>query len=248
MKANQMPRRKKWLVAGGAVLLILAILAGAFLWYVSDYYRAEDVALEFLAQDNGISQRDNLTILSPTAPTETAIIFYPGAKVEAEAYLPLLDQIRQTGVTCILVHMPFNMAIFDANAAEEVIAQFPEFQHWYVAGHSMGGAMASKFASDHPDQVDGLILMGAYIYGNYPDEKALTIYGSLNQSVEDHIDYTENIVEIEGGNHAQFGNYGPQKGDLPAAISAEEQQAQTVAAIEAFLSTDDSQDYSTLVP
>ena len=248
MKANQMPRRKKWLVAGGAVLLILAILAGAFLWYVSDYYRAEDVALEVLAQDNGISQRDNLTILSPTAPTDTAIIFYPGAKVEAEAYLPLLDQIRQTGVTCILVHMPFNMAIFDANAAEEVIAQFPEFQHWYVAGHSMGGAMASKFASDHPDQVDGLILMGAYIYGNYLDEKALTIYGSLNQSVEDHIDYTENIVEIEGGNHAQFGNYGPQKGDLPAAISAEEQQAQTVAAIEAFLSTDDSQDYSTLVP
>lgn len=248
MKVNQMPRRKKWLVAGGAVLLILAILAGAFLWYVSDYYRTEDVALEVLAQDNGISQRDNLTILSPTAPTETAIIFYPGAKVEAEAYLPLLDQIRQTGVTCILVHMPFNMAIFDANAAEEVIAQFPEFQHWYVAGHSMGGAMASKFASDHPDQVDGLILMGAYIYGNYPDEKALTIYGSLNQSVEDHIDYTENIVEIEGGNHAQFGNYGPQKGDLPATISAEEQQAQTVAAIEAFLSTDDSQDYSTLVP
>ena len=248
MKANQMPRRKKWLVAGGAILLILAILAGAFLWYVSDYYRAEDVALEVLAQDNGISQRDNLTILSPTAPTDTAIIFYPGAKVEAEAYLPLLDQIRQTGVTCILVHMPFNMAIFDANAAEEVIAQFPEFQHWYVAGHSMGGAMASKFASDHPDQVDGLILMGAYIYGDYPDEKALTIYGSLNQSVEDHIDYTENIVEIEGGNHAQFGNYGPQKGDLPAAISAEEQQAQTVAAIEAFLSEDDSQDYSTLVP
>lgn len=248
MKANQMPRRKKWLVAGGAVLLILAILAGAFLWYVSDYYRAEDVALEVLAQDNGISQRDNLTILSPTAPTDTAIIFYPGAKVEAEAYLPLLDQIRQTGVTCILVHMPFNMAIFDANAAEEVIAQFPEFQHWYVAGHSMGGAMASKFASEHPDQVDGLILMGAYIYGDYPDEKALTIYGSLNQSVEDHIDYTENIVEIEGGNHAQFGNYGPQKGDLPAAISAEEQQAQTVAAIEAFLSEDDSQNYSTLVP
>ncbi len=241
MKAKQLPRRKKWLIAGGIVLLILAILAGAFFWYVSDYYRAEDVALEVMTQDNGISVQDNLTILSPSHPTDTAIIFYPGAKVEAEAYLPLLDQIRQTGVTCILVHMPFHMAIFDANAAEDVMAQFPEIQHWYIAGHSMGGAMASKFASEHPDQVDGLILMGAYIYGDYPDDKTLTIYGSLNQSVEDHIDYTENIVEIEGANHAQFGNYGPQKGDLPATISAQEQQAQTVAAIEAFLSGADSQ-------
>ena len=235
MKTKPSSRRKKWLIAGGIVLLTLAILAGAFFWYVSDYYRAEDVALAVMAQDNGITRQDDLTILSPTYPTDTAIIFYTGAKVEAEAYLPLLDQIRQTGVTCILVHMPFRMAIFDADAAEEVIAQFPEIRHWYIAGHSMGGAMASKFAADHPDQVDGLILMGAYIYGDYPDENTLTIYGSLNQSVEDHIDYTENIVEIEGGNHAQFGNYGPQKGDLPATISAQEQQRQTVAAIEAFL-------------
>lgn len=235
MNTNRMSRRKKWLVAGGIVLLVLAILAGVFFWYVSDYYRAEDAALEILAQDSGITVQDNLTMLSPAAPTDTAMIFYPGAKVEAEAYLPLLDQIRQTGITCILVHMPFHMAIFDTNAAEDVIDQFPAFQHWYIAGHSMGGAMASQFASEHPDQIDGLILMGAYIYGDYPAEKTLTIYGSLNQSVEDHIDYTENIVEIEGGNHAQFGNYGPQKGDLPAAISAEEQQKQTVAAIEAFL-------------
>lgn len=235
MKTKQKSRCKKWLAAGGIVLLTLAVLAGAFFWYVSDYYRAEDVALAVMAQDNGITRQDDLTILSPTYPTDTAIIFYPGAKVEAEAYLPLLDQIRQTGVTCILVHMPFRMAIFDADAAEEVMAQFPEYQHWYMAGHSMGGAMASKFAADHPDEVDGLILMGAYIYGDYPDENTLTIYGSLNQSVEDHIDYTENIVEIEGGNHAQFGNYGPQKGDLPATISAQEQQRQTVEAIEAFL-------------
>ena len=239
MKTKPISRRRKWLVAGGILLLILAILTGAFFWYVSDYYRAEDVALEVMAQGSGITVQDNLTILSSTYPTDTAIIFYPGAKVEAEAYLPLLDRVRQTGVTCILVHMPFNMAIFNADAAEEVISRFPEYQHWYMAGHSMGGAMASKFASDHPDLVDGLILMGAYIYGDYPDEDTLTIYGSLNQSVEDNIDYTENIVEIEGGNHAQFGNYGPQKGDLPATISAEEQQAQTVEDIEVFLAQRD---------
>lgn len=239
MKTTQRSLRKKLLLAGGILLLVLAILSGVFFWYVSDYYRAEDVALEVMAQDNEISVQDNLTILSPSYPTDTAMIFYPGAKVEAEAYLLLLDQIRQTGITCILVHMPFHMAIFDANAAEDVMASFPDIQYWYIAGHSMGGATASKFASEHPDEVDGLILMGAYIYGNYPDDKTLTIYGSLNQSVEDHIDYTKNIVEIQGGNHAQFGNYGPQKGDLPATISSQEQQKQTVAAISSFIHPQD---------
>ena len=235
MKKTKMPLSKKLLTAAGVLILLLAVCAGAFFWYVSDYYPAEDMALEVLARDSGITVQDNLTVLSPTVPSDTAIIFYPGAKVEAEAYLPLLEQIKQTGVTCILVHMPFRMAIFDAGAAEEVMAQFPDIQHWYMAGHSMGGAMASAFAAGHPDQVEGLILLGAYIYGDYPDEKTLTVYGSLNQSVEDHIDYTENIVEIEGGNHAQFGNYGPQKGDLPAAISTEEQQRQTVEAIKEFM-------------
>lgn len=219
----------------GVVLVVLALLAGAFLWYVSDYYRAEDVALAVMNDGSGITVQDNLTILAPSVPGDTALIFYPGAKVEGTAYLPLLDKIRQTGVTCILVNMPFHMAIFDADAATDVMADFPQYSHWYIAGHSMGGAMASQFAADHPEAVDGLILLGAYIYGDYPPADTLTVYGSLNQSVEDKLDYTENVVEIQGGNHAQFGNYGPQKGDAPAAISAEEQQTQTVDAIESFI-------------
>ena len=229
------PRRRKWKIAAGILLSVLILAAGGFFWYVSDYYRAEDVALEVLSAGDNIEVRDDLAILSPSYPTDTAVIFYPGAKVEAIAYLPLLDQLRQTGLTCILVEMPFYLAIFNVNAAEEVMPQFPDIQHWYIAGHSMGGAMASQFASEHPDEVDGLILLGAYLYGDYPPEDTLTIYGSLNQSVEDKIDYTENVVEIEGGNHAQFGNYGPQKGDLPATISAEEQQALTVEAISNFI-------------
>ena len=235
MTAETKPRRKKWKITVGILLAVLVLMVVGFFWYVSDYYRAEDVALEVLSAGDNIEVRDNLTILSPSYPADTAVIFYPGAKVEAAAYLPLLGQLRQTGLTSILVEMPFHLAIFDVNAAEGVMAQFPDIQHWYIAGHSMGGAMASQFASEHPDEVDGLILLGAYLYGDYPPSDTLTIYGSLNQSVEDKIDYTENVVEIEGGNHAQFGNYGPQKGDLPATISAEEQQAQTVEAITDFI-------------
>ncbi|GAA6394345.1 alpha/beta hydrolase [Lawsonibacter sp. OA9] len=235
MTTGRKPRRKKWKIALGSLLAILVLTAGGFFWYLSDYYRAEGVALEVLATEDHLEVRDDLTILSLSYPTDTATIFYPGAKVEGAAYLSLLDRLRQTGLTCILVEMPFHLAIFDVNAAEDVMAQFPDIRHWYLAGHSMGGAMASQFASEHPDKVEGLILLGTYPYGDYPVEDTLTVYGSLNQSVEDKIDYTENVVKIEGGNHAQFGNYGPQKGDLPAAISAEEQQAQTVAAITDFI-------------
>lgn len=229
------PRRKRWKLIAGSLLAVLALMVGGFFWYVSDYYRAEDVALEVLAAGELVEVRDNLTILSPSYPTDTALLFYPGAKVEGAAYLPLLDRLRQTGLTCILVEMPFHMAIFDVDAAEDVMAQFPDIRHWYLAGHSMGGAMASRFASEHEGEVDGLILLGAYPYGDYPVGRTLTVYGSLNQSVEDKLDYTENVVEIQGGNHAQFGSYGPQKGDLPATIPAEEQQAQAVAAIADFI-------------
>ena len=235
MTAETKPSHKWGKIIAGVFLAVLVLAAGGFFWYVSDYYRAEDVALEVLSTGDNIEVRDDLTILSPSYPTDTAVIFYPGAKVEGTAYLPLLDQLRQNGLTCILVEMPLHLAIFGVNAAEEVMAQFPDISHWYIAGHSMGGAMASQFASEHPDDVDGLILLGAYLYGDYPPEDTLTIYGSLNQSVEDKIDHTENVVEIEGGNHAQSGNYGPQKGDLPATISAEEQQAQTVEAVSNFI-------------
>ncbi len=235
MKKTRPAFRRKFKIIAGIFLLTAAILAGAFFAYVSDYYRADELALEVMAQGENISVQGNLTVLSPSDPTATALIFYPGAKVEAGAYLPLLDRIRQDGICCILVEMPFRMAIFDWDAAAEVIPQFPDIQHWYIGGHSMGGAMASQFASRNPDQVEGLILMGAYIYGDYPPENALTIYGSLNQSVEDKIDYTQNVYEIQGGNHAQFGNYGPQKGDLPATITAEEQQEQTALVIGEFL-------------
>ena len=95
--------------------------------------------------------------------------------------------------------------------------------------------MASAYASAHQDRAEGLLLMGAYLYGDYPVSKTLTIYGTLNSELEKHIDYTENVVKIEGGNHAQFGSYGRQRGDRDAAISAEEQQRITAEAVTAFL-------------
>ena len=141
MTAEAKSCRKKWKIAVSILLAVLILLAGGFFWYVSDYYQAEDVALEVLASGDHLEVRDDLTILSLSYPTDTAIIFYPGPRWRPPLSA-LLNQLRQTGLTCILVEMPFHLAIFDVNAAEDVMAQFPDIQHWYIAGHSMGGAMA----------------------------------------------------------------------------------------------------------
>jgi hypothetical protein len=229
-----MKKRRRIVLA--SVLALVLLMAAAFFIYVGDYYRADAEAQAVRHDDATLLVRDNLIVLSPSEPSDTALIFYPGGKVEAIAYLPILEKIRAScGITCILVKMPFNLAVFDANAADKIYSQFPDIKNWYIGGHSLGGAMASNYAAKHQDRIQGLILLGAYIYGDFPANKALTIYGSLNVAVAEKVTYTKNVVVIAGGNHAQFGNYGKQKGDLDAAITREEQQDIAVAAIQAFL-------------
>ena len=218
-----------------SILVVVLIATASFFIYVQDYYRADEIATKIMEVDHTIKVVDNLMIISPDTPSDTALIFYPGAKVEAIAYLPILEKLKQNGITSVLVTMPFNMAIFDANAADDVCELLPDIKNWYIGGHSMGGAMASSYASKKSDKVEGLILLGAYVYGTYPPKKSLTVYGTFNSNLEKNINYTDNIVIIEGGNHAQFGNYGNQKGDPTATITREEQQDIAVDAILNFI-------------
>lgn len=217
-----------------SLVSVMVILGGGFLVYASDYYRADEAANTIL-KSGAIQVGDDLIILQPDEKADTALIFYPGAKVEYTAYLPILEKLRRSGIASVLMKMPFNMAIFSANAADRAFQELSGISNWFIGGHSMGGAMASSYAAGHKDKVKGLVLLGAYIYGGVPSQDALTVYGTLNSDLEKHIDYTQNVVIIQGGNHAQFGNYGEQRGDPAAAISREEQQNIAVQAIVKFI-------------
>lgn len=206
------------------VLSSIAILILGFLFYTSNYYRADETAVKLLDSDN-VSNKNEVIEINNKKNVKIGIIFYPGAKVEYTSYLPILNKLsNQTDAKVFLIKMPFNLAVLNPNAANNIIEDNKDIKKWYIAGHSMGGAMASKYASNHKEKIEGLILLGAYIYGDYSEEKTLTIYGEYNSSVKKKIDYSKNIVEIKGGNHAQFGNYGKQKGDEEARIKSDEQQ------------------------
>lgn len=217
-------------------MALLLVLTAGFFVYVHDVYPAQERAVVLLEQENITEALKDVLMIEPKQDTTTGLIFYPGAKVEYTAYLPLLTQLSEAAdITIYLVKMPFNLAILSPDKAQELIDEFSKMTTWYLAGHSMGGAMASYFASNHEDLIKGVILLGAYPYGDYPLTQTLTIYGSLNTSVADKIDYEEQVVVIEGGNHAQFGDYGDQKGDAVATISREDQQQQAIDAIVEFL-------------
>lgn len=218
------------------LLSVIVIAAGVFLVYTADYYHADDTARSIMTGNDSIVVESNTITLMPSQETDTGIIFYPGAKVEYTSYLPLLQKLQEKGYLCVLVKMPFNLAILDVNAADAIYAGHPEIRHWYLAGHSLGGAMASSYLSQNPGKADGLILLGAYVYGNVPLSETLVLYGSEDKVLDrSKLTGGENEMEIPGGNHAQFGNYGAQKGDGTASITAEEQQNITAGAIGDFI-------------
>lgn len=226
------------------IITIILVLSGVFFIYVNHYYHSVSV-------EQYLESTETVTICKIDAGwffdgtgTEAAIVFYPGAKVEATAYAPILYELAQEGIDCFLVEMPCNLAIFGINKADKIIEKY-EYNQWYMAGHSMGGAMEAAYAEKNAEKLTGLILLAAYSANELSgtDLKILSVYGSndgvLNMDKvikgRELMPSSYEEICIEGGNHAQFGSYGEQSGDNAAAISGDEQVRMTVEYILQFI-------------
>lgn len=230
-----------------ALVIIIILFAGAFYIYTLNYYQALPMGIEALNDDTIDYTNDkNMMVLAPTDnKNHKGIIFYPGGKVEYTSYIPLMQSLAKEGYTCFIMRMPFNLAVFNQNAANKPIEEYKEIGSWYLAGHSLGGAMASAYASKNVEIVKGLILLGAYPSSDLSelDIDMISIYGSedliLNrETFEENKIYgpkNTSYIEIKGGNHAYYGSYGDQKNDGIASITPEEQQRLTVERILEFL-------------
>lgn len=240
-----MSRRIKRIL-GACLALLLAAAVGGYA-YISDFYRADEQAAAAMAASSEAVHtelHDNVTWFVPEEPS-AGLIFYPGGKVEAAAYAPLLRDCAERGILCALVRMPANLAVLDVNAADELRQTHPEIADWYIAGHSLGGAMAASCAADHAEDFAGLILLAAYSTKPLAETplRVLSVRAS-EDGVLDREAYEENRAKlpadtveimIEGGSHAQFGSYGAQRGDGMPTISGEEQIRQTADAVTAFI-------------
>ena len=228
-----MNKRKKRAIA--IVLILVAVVLAVGTWYVNDYYRADMEAIEAFASEKSISAEllDDNTMIFVPEDADTGLIFYPGGKVEYTAYIPLMQECAEHGLFCVLLEMPFNLAVLDLYAADGIKEQYPQITDWYIGGHSLGGAMAASYIEKNIEDYEGLVLLGSYSTADLSESelKVLSVYGSedhvLNQ--EKYVKYEENLpgdyneVIIEGGCHAYFGMYGMQSGDGTPSVTNEEQ-------------------------
>src|SRR5690242_13080367 len=107
-------------------------------------YRADQLALAALhssCQVQVTNTEEQIAFL-PRNGAPIGLIFYPGARVEAEAYAVFLHEIARWSYATFAVKMPLGLAIFGRDRAASLISAHPALQTWVLAGHSMGGGMA----------------------------------------------------------------------------------------------------------
>lgn len=229
-----------------AVVLVVIMIFGL---YAGNYYHADLEAINTMSLGTEYEKMERLedgSLVFYPEEYDRGVIFYPGGKVEATAYIPLMEHCAQEGILAILMPMPFNLAVLAKDAAEGIPEQFPEVEHWYMAGHSLGGSMAASFASENTAWVEGLVLLAAYSTRDVTGIPVLSIYGSEDGvlDMEKYEKYRSNLPEgvtevvLEGGNHGGFGVYGWQEGDGEALISNQEQIEQTAKLIGEFVNED----------
>lgn len=240
MKLFQSKRTKKIAIV---VLLLMIVLIGCCALYVNDYYRADSKAIAEFEVENAVDKKvlEDDTIVYVGKETNAGLIFYPGGKVEYTAYEPLMKSLASEGVLCMLVRMPFNLAVLDVNAADGLQELYPEIESWYIGGHSLGGSMAASHFSKNLSEYEGIVLLGAYSTADLSqaDVEVLSIYGSEDKVLnhEKYLEYEVNLPKdfteliIDGGCHAYFGMYGEQEGDGTPEISNAEQIKITTEAI-----------------
>ncbi len=240
--------RKRNIVIFSVVAVILVAIVGFVVWAETPLGPMPEVN-QALKSDATVDVSTGRWLVFTPHGTKatTGFIIYPGGRVNYKSYAPAAHVIAARGYLAIIVPMPLNLAVLGSNRANDVIKAYPDIEAWAIGGHSLGGTMAAQFAHSNLNTIKGLVLWAAYpTSGNdfsTMNTEAVTIHGTNDglvstAEIDDSLKLLprETIrVEIQGGNHSQFGWYGDQPGDHKATISREAQQEQIVSSTSQLL-------------
>jgi dienelactone hydrolase len=248
---------------GVALAMIGAVLLGASCSFLPEFAAG---SLDPLVSITETREAIVLTKGAP-GPTTVGFMFYPGGLVDPHGYLPLLTDIAAAGIPVVVAKAPGNLAVFSPNAGLSLRALVPGVDGWVIGGHSLGGAMAAWSAHDNLEAYRGVVFLAAYppdskSLAAWPHPVLSISAENDGLATQAKIDATLTLLppqqqwlptigtsyttttggyavlhRILGGTHAQFGSYGPQKGDGTPTISADAQRAETRDFIVEFFTT-----------
>ncbi|MGM0372475.1 MAG: alpha/beta fold hydrolase [Halobacteriota archaeon] len=240
--------RVDWERLGVWMLGLLVVAAALLIGFAGTPYMAPSGAVEATAANPAIdvtSFQGGYAITPADTAPEAALVFYPGARVDPSAYVPLMGPVVAESDVAVFVPQPrLNLAVFEPNMAASVRAATPQIEQWYVGGHSLGGAMACRVAASNPERVEGLVLFGSYCDRSITEtELSVLSVGGTRDTVlgtdraalrPENLPENATIYRIEGLNHTQFGSYAGQPGDSPATISRETAHGRLQSALVEF--------------
>ena len=233
---------RRRLVAGVVVSILAVTVLGVLVWLRP--LGATSRALDALADGRGIDVTQSatrITLRPMAAGSPVGVVFYPGAKVDSRAYAAILRPLAEAGHLVVIVKVPFGIAFAAPDAAGDVIDSERGVRRWVVAGHSLGGTVAARYAGGGHRGVGGLLLWASYPASSIRDrtDLAVTSVSATNDGLATPEDIAASradlpprtrFVAVEGAVHADFGDYGAQSGDGTRTIPHDQAQRRIVAA------------------
>ncbi|MGK9146824.1 alpha/beta hydrolase [Plantibacter flavus] len=229
------------------VLAILVVVVIGFVVWTQIVMQGTRAAALAVWENPAVTVTDvgDAVLLEPSAeagpaPSGTGLVFIPGAKVDPYAYLyKLAGVVEESGATVVITKPTLNLAFFDQRPLSTFTAAAPDVDTWFVGGHSLGGVRACQLAED--PAVSGIVLFGSYCANDLSetDLEVLSLAGSEDglstpekvAAARDRLPADAVMIEIEGANHASFGDYGVQPGDGTATIPSSEVRAEITRAL-----------------
>jgi hypothetical protein len=240
-------RTTGWLALLALVLAIVAFVVWTQIVMAGDRRATIEVFDNAAVQ---VTDTGDSIVMTPTGDGGGAdasgegLVFIPGAKVDPYAYLyKLSGAVEESGLTVVITKPTLNLAFFDQRPLSTFTEAAPGVTDWFVGGHSLGGVRACQWADS--EDVAGLVLFGSYCANDLSQSglPVLSIGGSNDglstpAKIEDasgRLPADTEFVELDGANHADFGDYGVQPGDGTSTVSDEDVRAEITDAIDAFV-------------
>ncbi len=212
----------KRVIAGILIVLLIPVLLIVWLGVTKQAVPGPE-AMELLEQiDTNAAvevEYGDWFVVQPAHVKPTAgLVIYPGAHSAVRGYVNVMAQLAEAGYLAVATKMPLGYAFLAPERIEDVYEAYPEIEHWFLAGHSLGGAMAGSYAYEHGDKLAGLAFWDAYppSYHSLADSDVptmllyrATLDGEPEQKFHEKrplFPKATDWVPIRGGDHGQFGD------------------------------------------